>query len=70
MREMGKVAKRDYFRGQREVRIRATLCIFLLQQEMDIGKREQKKNGTRSLRDGLRFAFTVRTRDASVFCNM
>lgn len=53
MREMGKVAKRDYFRGQREVRIRATLCTFLLQQEMDIGKREQKKNGTRSLRDGL-----------------
>lgn len=53
MREMGKVAKRDYFRGQREVRVRATLCIFLLQQEMGIGKREQKKNGTRSLRDGL-----------------
>lgn len=43
MREMGKVARRDYFRGQREVRVRATLCVLLLQQEMGIGKREQRR---------------------------
>lgn len=36
MREMGKLARRDYFRGQREVRIRATSCGLLLQQEMGI----------------------------------